>query len=354
MNISEQIKTNRKALGFTQEQLASYLGVSAPAVNKWEKGSTYPDIALLPALARLLKIDMNELFSFRETLSDREIALFANRLSDISMQENIELAFESAEKKIQEYPHCASLIYMAATILNGALTLAVVDEASKDSYEKKIICWLEQAADSQDDKIKLSAIYMLASKYIHLHNYAQASRLLEEIPDTNIDKTMLTVSILMHQNNENEAAVLLEGKIIQSLTALQGYLYKLTEIEEHTGNSDKADQIANIGDKMVELFGLWKYGAVVPHLLTAVFRKDTVQCVQLIKAVLEEAQKPWDMHESALYYRYPSKKSFENVGTSFTAALISEIKSQEEYRFLKDHKELKEILDKYSMQNPPL
>ena len=65
MNISEQIKTNRKALGFTQEQLASYLGVSAPAVNKWEKGSTYPDIALLPALARLLKIDMNELFSFR-------------------------------------------------------------------------------------------------------------------------------------------------------------------------------------------------------------------------------------------------------------------------------------------------
>ena len=65
MNISDQIKTNRKALGFTQEQLASYLGVSAPAVNKWEKGSTYPDIALLPALARLLKIDMNALFSFR-------------------------------------------------------------------------------------------------------------------------------------------------------------------------------------------------------------------------------------------------------------------------------------------------
>lgn len=38
MNISQQIKTHRKEIGLTQEQLANYLGVSAPAVNKWEKG----------------------------------------------------------------------------------------------------------------------------------------------------------------------------------------------------------------------------------------------------------------------------------------------------------------------------
>ena len=65
MRIGEQIKNYRKTEGLTQEQVANYLGVSTPAVNKWEKGNTYPDISLLPALARLLKIDMNELFSFR-------------------------------------------------------------------------------------------------------------------------------------------------------------------------------------------------------------------------------------------------------------------------------------------------
>ncbi len=37
MNISEQIRSHRKELGLTQEQVAAYLGVSAPAVNKWEK-----------------------------------------------------------------------------------------------------------------------------------------------------------------------------------------------------------------------------------------------------------------------------------------------------------------------------
>ena len=45
----------------TQEQVVDYLGVSTPAVNKWEKGGCYPDITLLPALARLLKVDLNRL-----------------------------------------------------------------------------------------------------------------------------------------------------------------------------------------------------------------------------------------------------------------------------------------------------
>jgi Helix-turn-helix. len=56
--------------------------MSTPAVNKWEKGNTYPDISLLPALARLLKIDMNELFSFREELTEKEIGQFVNELSE--------------------------------------------------------------------------------------------------------------------------------------------------------------------------------------------------------------------------------------------------------------------------------
>ncbi|MFR1108476.1 MAG: helix-turn-helix transcriptional regulator [[Ruminococcus] torques] len=42
MRIGEQIKNYRKTVGLTQEQVANYLGVSTPAVNKWEKGNTYP------------------------------------------------------------------------------------------------------------------------------------------------------------------------------------------------------------------------------------------------------------------------------------------------------------------------
>ncbi len=38
MKINEVIKKYRKEANLTLEQIANYLGVTAPAVNKWEKG----------------------------------------------------------------------------------------------------------------------------------------------------------------------------------------------------------------------------------------------------------------------------------------------------------------------------
>lgn len=38
MKINEIIKEKRLALGYTQEQLAKFLNLTTPAVNKWERG----------------------------------------------------------------------------------------------------------------------------------------------------------------------------------------------------------------------------------------------------------------------------------------------------------------------------
>ena len=50
MKINETIRSRRKQLGLTQEEVANRLGVTATAVYKWESASCYPDITLLPAL----------------------------------------------------------------------------------------------------------------------------------------------------------------------------------------------------------------------------------------------------------------------------------------------------------------
>ena len=75
MRINEIIKEKRSEQGLTQEQVAEYLGVSTPAVNKWERGNSYPDITLLAPLARLLKVDLNTLLSFNEELTEKEIII---------------------------------------------------------------------------------------------------------------------------------------------------------------------------------------------------------------------------------------------------------------------------------------
>ena len=38
MKLNETIRRLRRAKGLTQEQVAQALGVSGPAVNKWERG----------------------------------------------------------------------------------------------------------------------------------------------------------------------------------------------------------------------------------------------------------------------------------------------------------------------------
>lgn len=60
--IGERIAVFRKAKGFTQEELASAIGVSAQSVSKWETGTTMPDILLLPVLADLFDVTVDALF----------------------------------------------------------------------------------------------------------------------------------------------------------------------------------------------------------------------------------------------------------------------------------------------------
>ena len=59
MQIGKTIRKYRKEKGMTQEEMANRLGVTTPAVNKWENENSYPDITLLAPIARLLGILLN-------------------------------------------------------------------------------------------------------------------------------------------------------------------------------------------------------------------------------------------------------------------------------------------------------
>ena len=98
MSMNQVIQRRRRALGMTQEQVAQALNVTAPAVNKWEKGATCPDVSLLAPLARLLKIDLNELMCFQEALTAEEIARFSGELVETVRREGLEAGFARAAR----------------------------------------------------------------------------------------------------------------------------------------------------------------------------------------------------------------------------------------------------------------
>ncbi|MBQ1223319.1 MAG: helix-turn-helix transcriptional regulator, partial [Oscillospiraceae bacterium] len=59
INLGEKLKSLRKEKNVSQEKLAQYLNVSFQAVSKWENASTYPDIELLPEIARFFGITVD-------------------------------------------------------------------------------------------------------------------------------------------------------------------------------------------------------------------------------------------------------------------------------------------------------
>ena len=63
MNIGNVIKKYRKELGYTQEEMAKRLGVTTPAVNKWENGRSFPDVSLMEPLCQELDISVSELLA---------------------------------------------------------------------------------------------------------------------------------------------------------------------------------------------------------------------------------------------------------------------------------------------------
>lgn len=82
--ISKFIKTKRKELGITQEELAERLFITEKAISRWETGRGTPDISLLIPLSKELKVDVSELLSGENNKSDVEKLVEYNELTKAS------------------------------------------------------------------------------------------------------------------------------------------------------------------------------------------------------------------------------------------------------------------------------
>lgn len=66
LNLGNQIRLNRRRLDLTQEQLAEEFGTSPQAISRWENGTTYPDIEMLPMIASFFGTSVDALLGRTE------------------------------------------------------------------------------------------------------------------------------------------------------------------------------------------------------------------------------------------------------------------------------------------------
>ena len=70
LKLNDTICFYRKKQGLTQEDLAQRLGVTNQSVSKWESAQCCPDISLIPKLADIFEISIDELFGREQAVND--------------------------------------------------------------------------------------------------------------------------------------------------------------------------------------------------------------------------------------------------------------------------------------------
>lgn len=64
--IGENIKSYRKAMGYTQKDLSEFLNVSTPSITHYEKGQREVDLVKLNKLADLFNVELSDLLERNE------------------------------------------------------------------------------------------------------------------------------------------------------------------------------------------------------------------------------------------------------------------------------------------------
>jgi len=107
--LGRRIARLRLARTATQERLAKELNVSPQAVSKWENDINYPDISLLPDLARFLGVSVDELLSgasasAQESVAAQESSAARERATEVvsvAADEPVEIVEELTEQENQ-------------------------------------------------------------------------------------------------------------------------------------------------------------------------------------------------------------------------------------------------------------
>lgn len=343
MGISEVIRNYRKKEDLTQEQVANYLNISAPAVNKWESGISCPDITLLAPLARVLKIDVNTLLAFNKELTDVEVKKLTREVGEMASEEGFQKAFEKASELIKQYPSCDELTYWISVVLRIYLLAPQIEE--KDKYERKIITWLELVAGSNKEKTASMAKLELSAMYRAKKEYKKAQELLDKIPEVDVDKKIQQALLFESSGEIDEAYGIYEGilrenahKTFAALSFIIALLYKEKKFSE-------AEEYIERAKKVSDVFDLGAYNKYQLDLSLAREKQDKEKAIEMIINMVNEASSMDNSMKSKLYKHIKFNVTNTWDKDKYEKAVKGEFKKDKTLDFVKNDSRIKFLLE---------
>ena len=342
MQIGETIRKYRKNANMTQEEMARRLGVTAPAVNKWENGNSMPDITLLAPIARLLHISLDTLLSFHDELTTEEIEHFIYEAQKLLDDKSYEDVFQWVKALIEKYPNCTELILQLAIMLDaGRVANNIPNPEKYDDYISG--CYL-RALESPDENLRSIAADSLFGFYSRREQYEKAEEYLSYFSIQNPERKRKQAVIYQKTGRIKEAYKAFEELLFsdyQMSSMVFQNLYMLAMLEH---DLEKAHSITEKQEKLASVFDMGKYYEVSFKLELATYEKDTDAVINIMQEMLASIEHISDFRKAPLYEHMDFKETQADFTKELKESLLACFRDEETYGFLKNDPRWQEIV----------
>lgn len=231
INIARIITDKRRAKGITQDQLATYIGVSKASVSKWETGQSYPDITFLPQLASYFNISIDDLMGYSPQMTKEDIKNLYHRLSSDFANKPFHDVLTEGRGIIKKYYACFPLLMqMAVLMCNHHMLAKDIDEQRSILDEVAELC-IRIKTESGDVWLSKEAVSLESVCYL-MHQQPQnvLDLLGETIRPISNDEAGIAQAYLM-TGNVSAANKVLQISIYQHLLSLIGSAISLLQLQ---------------------------------------------------------------------------------------------------------------------------
>lgn len=342
MQIGEVIRKYRKEKNMTQEEMAYRLGVTTPAVNKWENGNSYPDIQMLAPIARLLNISLDTLLSFQENLTDEEIVQIVREV-DLRFKENTyHETFQWAKDYMEKYPNSIMLVWQLATILDAQRLVQNVSEP--EQYDGFILNCYERVLESEDEKCRTRAADSLFGHYLRKEQYEKAEEYLKYYSEQNPERARKQAMIYSKTERRVEAYKAYEELLFSGYQMLSMIFHSIYMLELQDGDIEKARMLVEKQQDLAKLFEMGVYHAVSCKLELATTEKDVDVVIDTMEKMLESVDEISAFTESGLYEHMTFKKVDKSFREELKKNLLNCFRDAETYEFMQSNERWRKLV----------
>ncbi|WOO38495.1 helix-turn-helix transcriptional regulator [Anaerocolumna sp. AGMB13020] len=252
INIGRIISEKRKAKGITQEELANYLGISKPAVSKWESGQSYPDILFLPVLASYFNSSVDELIGYEPMMSKEEVRKLYRRLAEDFSKKSFEEVYEECEGYLKKYFSCWYLQYRIGLLYLNHCALAGTPEKTQEILDRAVDIFLVVERSCEEVSLAKQAMQMKAYCYICQQKPAEAIEVLESLNESIIQTESLLVKAYQLKGDRDKAMEYLQGSAVNCLNILLGCSTDFFQL--YADDPERMDKYYEIFIKLADIF----------------------------------------------------------------------------------------------------